>query len=160
MEFISQLARRHAAYGCGVASLLMLLRNRDAEFSVTYTELADQLEIDKPVRNKWRNQYEDSGPGAYPADITRFLKNEGIPFLQIHDSPASSEHLMLLVKKAPLMIGMNWGKEGHWVVLQKEYRNGYRYLDPYKMPNEKHSFYISKDKLKKDWDGCAVQLLS
>ncbi|MBD3344259.1 MAG: hypothetical protein GF401_04265 [Chitinivibrionales bacterium] len=162
MEFISQKRRPHADYACGVACLAMLLRHRNRDERVDYQELARRLRIDQKVTKKWGNQYEDCGLGAYPADITKYLKEEGIPFLHIHDAEkchSAGRALLSIVASGPTMAGMNWGKEGHWVVLVTEENGQLSYLDPAKTANEPHKSSITDQDLLAQWDGFAIQLL-
>ncbi len=160
MEFVSQRGRRHADYGCGVASLLMLLKHSRPSVKISYQDLARRLRIDKPVKARWGDQYEDAGYGAYPADITLFLKEEGIAFIQLHDTkltPKCANSLEQLVSIGPVMMGMDWGESGHWIVVIQREGNDFTYFDPYNKVDEGH--IISKKDLLNDWDGFAVQVL-
>lgn len=160
--FVSQCFRKHADIGCGVASLMMLLKHRDEAFSRSYNELADALRITDSVRKKWGEQYDGEGFGAYPADITKFLKEERIPFIQIHRGGSAPLQLMRVLETGPLMIGMSgeeWGEYGHWIVLESKYRSGYYYLDPHESPTGSYRKFIAEDMLLRDWDGFAIQLL-
>lgn len=162
---MTQRRRPHAQYGCGIASLLMLLKHAQSSFKISYQELARRLRIDEPVIDRWDNQYEDVGYGAYPADITLFLKEENIPFIQLHNAKSTPNGFNFLVQLAsigPVMVGMEgteWGESGHWIVVAPNDKNSFTSFDPYKKVDEEYRVIISKKDLLKDWDGFAVQVL-
>lgn len=170
MEHVSQKKKRYADYGCGVASLMMLLKQAQQK-SPSYAELAEKLRITECVTDKWGDQYEDCGKGAYPADITKYLKDVGIPFLQIHDPDNVGEEpknrkfgslklLIHIVEFAPVMIGEVFEDVGHWVVLCKVGEKFMRY-DPKFLSNDPKAITtVDTNKIVGKWDGCAIQVLT
>lgn len=171
MEHVSQKNNSHADYGCGVASLMMLLKHAQLKQVPPYDKLAKELRITECVTKKWGDQYEDHGKGAYPGDITRYLKNVGIPFLQIHDpynvgenlknrKSGSFKLLIHIAEFAPVMIGELYENAGHWVVLCKDGKKFMRYDPEFLSTDPQAIAEVDTNIILEKWDGCAIQILT
>lgn len=165
VPFVSQLNKVHADLACGVASLAMLLK----EYGIpcNYEKLCKELRITEyPCQKGFAWEIEGSeklGPGAYFQDIVGWLQEKKVPFYAANiRTKYNFENIERLITKEerPVMVGVDWYKCGHWIVLSGWRKTNekliYYYLDPGKPEPPKRG--IGKDKLYNKWDGTFIAL--
>jgi hypothetical protein len=143
VRFFSQRAPKqvHRGFGCGVASLMMLLRHHRIPVPVpSYRQLCVCLWLSVPPSIKGWQQ--SDGMGAYWTDVERALRGMGstngelIKFSSItHEDPETAlKSIRRALKVGPVMTGM-WGRgfggaSGHWIVIVGYEKGKLLYLDP------------------------------
>jgi hypothetical protein len=147
--------------GCGVASLMMLLKAVDFKPLPSWRELCDELHLTKPTRQKGYSS-KDPALGLYSEDLFKFVIKSHLPF-RMH---FFAKEWGASLKKAPIMVLMaenpkEFGQEGHWVILVSRKKEFFTYLDPwYKSDYTKHISSVGfKKYYKKYYTGIALQIL-
>jgi|GEM_PF-3239789 hypothetical protein len=173
VEFVSQRNTCYSEIGCGVAACMMLLKTAGYNTPNTFKEMGDLLCVDVPPGKKWGKKFTNYGHGAYARDITKYLENNKIPYINIADErkhKISWASLNKLISLAPVMVGVidkedadKWTDGGHWVVLVEKVAGGkFAYYDPdytkYKFANTVAPT-MTTNELKNWWDGCAIVVL-
>lgn len=145
VQLVSQRDREYENFGCGAASLMMLLCHHRLPMKVpSYPQLCECLWLNvEPEIKGWPRS---DGKGAYESDVKRALKGMASPrpnrrhiqFSKIDD--ADPERALRRIVKAlrigPVMSAME-GKgfgsgEGHWIVITGDEADGLHYLDPWR----------------------------
>jgi uncharacterized protein YvpB len=159
---VSQLENILPDYGCGVASLMMLLkfhcRHRQ---NPNYETLAEELRAGKLPSEKGYSWYSDDlGRGAYIDDIMHWLSQKGFVFAASNRKSRRSERVLLrLLSDAPAMVGMEWHEVGHWVVLVGFDEDNVSMLDPLRRSNGRFRRRIGLSRFFDQWDGAAITIL-
>lgn len=165
VPFVSQRQGSHARYGCGVAATMMLLKHRRAAPTPRYSQLCSALQITTPPSQKAWWYEGQTALGAYPEDVTRYLRSKSLPYLATYKR---SRHRLAVVlrrlRNGPVMVGMKpdkgrWGSSGHWIVLVGREETDLRYLDPQFRAGTVHQpRTITLAEFWRHWDGCSIQI--
>jgi len=161
VAFVSQLENVQPQNGCGIASLMMLLKfHCDDRRVPSYEQLANGLRADKLPSEKSYTWYRDKwGKGAYVDDVCLWLLQNGLAFKAISQKSRSNERLLFrFLSDGPVMVGMEW-HGGHWVVLVDSNSEHITMLDPLRRSDERYLRRISRSRFFSAWDGPAISIL-
>jgi hypothetical protein len=163
VTFISQrepYGNRYSNFGCGAACLLMLLRHRYIDRSFPdYESLCKQLRIEMLPSEKGYPYSDDLGPGAYPEDIRDWLSAGGIAFTAATDQDSETPRGILdQLSREPVMVGIDDGLTGHWIVFVKKCAQSVMYFDPFRLSTESYRRYFRLNTFREIWDGHAFWL--
>jgi uncharacterized protein YvpB len=161
--FVSQIEQNlYPEVGCGVASLLMLLKHAQFEPLPTWEALCKALRLDTPPFQKG---YSGTDPaiGLYPEDLYRFVIQNGLSF-RMH---FLNEEWKEALEKAPIMVMMMGlirdheldPHEAHWVVLTEFEDNIFTYLDPLGRVTDGYTKQITINDFLHSYTGLALQLI-
>jgi hypothetical protein len=163
VKLISQRGRDYENFGCGAASLMMLLRHHELPIKVPfYRQLCEclWLTVDPEIKGWSRSD----GKGAYESDVERALLGMASPlpdrrhiqFSKINEAdPERALHrIARALKIGPVMSAME-GKgfgsgEGHWIVITGHQADKLYYLDPWPRRQKKH---LSRAEFREHWSG-------
>ncbi|MGD9591229.1 MAG: papain-like cysteine protease family protein [Candidatus Berkiella sp.] len=159
--FVSQHGKEiHSESGCGVASLLMLLKFIDFTPMPSWNALCQALKLDVPPVEKG---YDSNCPdiGLYPEDIFRYIIKHNL-FFRMH---FYDDEWQACLKNGPIMVLLDgilseYPEDAHWVVLISLDQNVFTYLDPWSVHEEQNTQKISFIDFKKCFTGMSCQLLS
>ena len=169
VEFCSQMGHPHQEFGCGAASLMMLLRHHREHLPVPlprYGQLCEclWLTVDPAIKGydrKW-------GKGAYATDVERALNgmtsvaNRRIKYTAINDANAGRalRRIRTALRFGPVMAAMRGkgfgGLNGHWVVITGCRNDEIRYLDPQLSGSGERC--LATGKFADHWDGYGLVL--
>ncbi|MBN9289057.1 MAG: hypothetical protein BGO43_05465 [Gammaproteobacteria bacterium 39-13] len=158
--FVSQHGQElHPESGCGVASLLMLLKYINFKPLPSWKLLCNELRLDVPPLDKGYSKH-DPEVGLYPEDIFRYVVKENLLFRMHFFDTEWQDSLM----KAPIMVLLHgvlneFPDESHWVVLTSYDGKIFSYLDPWSKVDEEIIKNISFVEFEKYYTGVACQLL-
>lgn len=158
--FVSQQDQElHSDVGCGVASLMMLLKAGDFEPLPSWGLLCHELALMKPPLEKGYSE-QDPEIGLYPEDLMRYVVRHKLKF-RIH---FYEDEWQFALKKAPIMVLMDgileeYPEDSHWVVLVDMDETGFIYLDPWQRHDESYVLHMSNSDFKVAYTGIALQIL-
>ncbi|MBS0286475.1 MAG: hypothetical protein JSR17_04215 [Proteobacteria bacterium] len=157
--FVSQQGQAlYPESGCGVASLLMLLKFINYSPLPNWEKLCGNLRLDvSPVEKGYAK--ENPEIGLYPEDIFRFAVKENLLF-RVH---FFDDEWQSCLEIAPIMVLLDgiikeYPEEPHWVVLTSYDGKIFSYLDPWS--KESDSKKIALADFKQFYTGIACQLLA
>ncbi len=166
--FISQNEQDyHPEAGCGVASLMMLLKAANFIPLPDWKSLCNQLNLTLPPSETNRNctGYGINDPliGLYPEDLFKFVIQSNLAF-RMHFLENEWEDCLT---HAPIMVMMTGPEEAfdldpnelHWIVLLEQNKNFFTYLDPWYKHDEDYIRHISIKDFHQYYSGIALQIL-
>jgi len=163
VPFVSQLGRgwRSQRYGCGVASLMMLLEYHDELAPPQcYNTLA--RELGAYIAPEEKGLRDRRGLGVYRRDVEKWLRSKEVPCkIWVRRPRKNSREPFDVASALPVMAemnGMRWDKCGHWIVCVRASAHKVYYLDPDDETGEIRS--IPRSDFSKDWFGNAVGILA
>ncbi len=158
--FVSQQEQElHSESGCGVASLLMLLKYINFNPVPTWQKLCSELRVNVSPIEKGYSKH-DPEIGLYPEDIFRYVIKENLLFrMHFFDNEWHD-----CLEKGPIMVLLygvlkEFPNDSHWVVLTSYDGKLFSYLDPWSKQGDKISKNLSFAEFKKVYTGVACQLL-
>lgn len=173
IEFVSQRYRKDvAAFSCGVASLMMLLRSRlrgRSDAVPSFPQLAQMAWL--TIEPRFKPYSHGGGFGAYFEDIVRALEGMGIGFedLSRDNFDGANEiqrRFRMVLSSKPVMAGVKscrflwWEGDGHWIVLTGLAHGTLSYLDPWDRPSQATNRQLCWTDFLDEWDGAAIALSS
>ena len=161
VSFMSQRENVLPDIGCGIASLMMLLRFHCKRRRIpSYEQLAHNLRADKLPSEKGYYWYADTcGKGAYIDDVCLWLLRYGFAFQAMYQKSRFSESLLLQsLSVGPVMVGMKW-HGGHWVVLVDFDGENITMFDPLRQSSERYMRCMTHSTFFDAWQGRAISVL-
>lgn len=153
IAFVSQRNRPCAAYGCGVASALMLMKSAALSPLPSYQQL---------IRELWLHAAGPDGKPVHavlPSDVSRCFLRHGIAIAALRRGEARPlMHVLRWLKNGPVMALLRdteWGGDEHWVVLTAEENGMFVYLDPWYRPTQRFRRRMSRARFRALWRGAA-----
>ena len=157
--FVSQQEQElHSESGCGVASLLMLLKYINHKPLPAWQTLCSELRLSVSPVEKGYSKH-DPEIGLYPEDIFRYVIKENLLFrMHFFDNEWRN-----CLEKGPIMVLLHgvlteFPNDSHWVVLISYDDQNFSYLDPWYKEGYKMSNNLSFSEFKKFYTGIACQL--
>jgi hypothetical protein len=164
VPYVSQMGRgpQSQTLGCGVASLMMLLKYHDyhvgLDHPLSYEVLARVLRAyTQPEKKELRDR---RGCGVYRRDVEKWLRGRDIPYKVWVRGRNNPEGPFDVSAALPIMAEMNgecWSRFGHWIVCIRATAQAVDYLDPQFRTRKIRS--LPRSKFSKDWFGNAVGIL-
>jgi hypothetical protein len=159
----------HREFGCGAASLMMLMRHHREHLPIPVPKYEDLCEclwltVDPAIKGQDRKW----GKGAYATDVKRALcgmtsiAKGPIKFTQIEDADAGRalRRIRTALRFGPVMVAMRGkgfgGSEGHWVVISGYQDGEIRYLDP--LLSRSGQRRLPAARFSEHWDDCGFVL--
>jgi uncharacterized protein YvpB len=146
--------------GCGVASMMMLLKYINFKPIPSWQELCEDLSLAKdPILKGY--QSDDPEIGLYPEDLFRYVIRRNFHF-RMHCFDDEWQEALL---HAPIMVLLDgildeFPTDAHWVVLTRLHEGYFSYLDPWEKSFESAIKSISFQRFKQVYTGLACQLLN
>lgn len=150
----------HEDFGCGVASLMMILKYINFKPLPSWIELCEDLNLTKKPTSRGYKQ-EDPAIGLYPEDLFKYVITNNLPFRMHFFDDEWQESLRI----APIMVLLDglleeFPNDGHWVVVTTLDEGIFSYLDPWEKSFESAIKYITFEKFKQIYTGLACQLVN
>lgn len=148
----------HAEYGCGVASLLMVLKHAKISPMPTWEALCQALCLSA---QRTQYGYSDNDPrvGLYPEHLLRYMVHHQYLF-RVH---FYQHEWQTALERAPIMVMLDGilplsPESAHWVVLMQYDGQTFSYLDPWE--HQPVCLRLPWEKWVACYSGIACQLLA